>query len=359
MSGEARELSFGDVDGLGFAATEGRLRSCAMRSFAARRLGPLLEAAHLSAAGLLPRHPWRATSASVAGLVAALDDKHGFWSGPGDSEETGFVRTERWGERYDTRLTSLLMRAKRAGQLVSGLSAQVSGQLAAAMGELESNIHDHAESPETGVVAYRAEAGAFEFVVSDRGVGILASLRRNAEYAGLADAGVALRAALTEGVSRYGRGSGRGFRVQADIHGAHGPVCRTAVQVGRPGGDDGRNRSRGGHRQSFGEGAADGILRQCAVSRAASGRRGMSGGSTAGMRTTIGQDDFARRFSVRGANLMWLLGAGASNAAGLPTAHDNGAQQCRVEAPTRLCEERFLTHAGNLRPEKGRSAGGL
>lgn len=37
---------------------------------------------------------------------------------------------------------------------------------------------------------------------------------------------------------------------------------------------------------------------------------------------TIGQDDFARRFSLRGANLMWLLGAGASNAAGLPTAHD-------------------------------------
>ena len=37
---------------------------------------------------------------------------------------------------------------------------------------------------------------------------------------------------------------------------------------------------------------------------------------------SIGQDDFARRFSVRGANLMWLLGAGASNAAGLPTAHD-------------------------------------
>ncbi len=37
---------------------------------------------------------------------------------------------------------------------------------------------------------------------------------------------------------------------------------------------------------------------------------------------SIGQDDFARRFSQRGANLMWLLGAGASNAAGLPTAHD-------------------------------------
>ena len=37
---------------------------------------------------------------------------------------------------------------------------------------------------------------------------------------------------------------------------------------------------------------------------------------------TIDQDDFIRRFSVRGPNLMWLLGAGASNAAGLPTAND-------------------------------------
>ena len=87
----------------------------------------------------------------------------------------------------------LLMRAKQAGQRVSGLSAQVCAQLAAAMGELESNVHEHAESPETGVVAYRAEAGTFEFVVSDQGVGILESLRSNAEYARLADEGVALR----------------------------------------------------------------------------------------------------------------------------------------------------------------------
>lgn len=37
---------------------------------------------------------------------------------------------------------------------------------------------------------------------------------------------------------------------------------------------------------------------------------------------TIAQDDFARRFSMRNANLMWFLGAGASAAAGLPTATD-------------------------------------
>lgn len=34
----------------------------------------------------------------------------------------------------------------------------------------------------------------------------------------------------------------------------------------------------------------------------------------------IGDDDFARRFSMRARNLMWFLGAGASAAAGIPTA---------------------------------------
>lgn len=36
----------------------------------------------------------------------------------------------------------------------------------------------------------------------------------------------------------------------------------------------------------------------------------------------IDADDFARRFSLRAGNLMWLLGAGASAAAGIPTAGD-------------------------------------
>jgi hypothetical protein len=36
----------------------------------------------------------------------------------------------------------------------------------------------------------------------------------------------------------------------------------------------------------------------------------------------IRADDFTRRFSLRAANLTWLLGAGASAAAGIPTAQD-------------------------------------
>lgn len=37
---------------------------------------------------------------------------------------------------------------------------------------------------------------------------------------------------------------------------------------------------------------------------------------------TIEIDDFSRRFSMRARNLMWLLGAGASASAGIPTAGD-------------------------------------
>src|SRR5436853_7117865 len=36
----------------------------------------------------------------------------------------------------------------------------------------------------------------------------------------------------------------------------------------------------------------------------------------------VGGDDFARRFSLRAGNLTWLLGAGASASAGIPTAGD-------------------------------------
>lgn len=43
---------------------------------------------------------------------------------------------------------------------------------------------------------------------------------------------------------------------------------------------------------------------------------------TGGPYPVVADDDFARRFSVRPGALMWLLGAGASAAAGIPTAWD-------------------------------------
>lgn len=155
-------------------------------------------------------HPgnWLAPN-GAAPMIAALEQDRESWSAPGD-QHAGFIRAVRRGPDGDSRLTGFLMKAKRAGQDVSGLPAAVSGQLIAAMEELENNIHEHADTPETGIIAYRAEPGAFEFVVADRGVGVLRSLRRCAAYAALPDEGKALEAALTDGVSRHGPDSNRG-----------------------------------------------------------------------------------------------------------------------------------------------------
>lgn len=69
-------------------------------------------------------------------------------------------------------------------------------------------------APETRVLAFRAQRGVFKFVVADRGIGRLASLRSCPEYAELQDHGKALETALADGASRHGSqsGHGHGFR---------------------------------------------------------------------------------------------------------------------------------------------------
>jgi hypothetical protein len=79
------------------------------------------------------------------------------------------------------------------------------------MGELQDNVFRHSRKPETGLAAYAATVGAFEIVVADSGVGVLASLRDCNDYADLRDAGAALTAAVDDGNSRFGRASGNGF----------------------------------------------------------------------------------------------------------------------------------------------------
>jgi hypothetical protein len=123
----------------------------------------------------------------------------------------GFMRALRHEPNGQSRFTAFLMTAKRTGQQVSGLSRGIAGQLVAAMEEFENNIHEHSKSPETGIIAYRAEPGAFEIVAADRGIGILESLQQCGAYREISDEGMALKAALSEGVSRYGPSSNRGY----------------------------------------------------------------------------------------------------------------------------------------------------
>lgn len=94
-----------------------------------------------------------------------------------------------------------------------GLARRLVSGLIGALGELQENVYQHSGRPETGLVAYAAANGTFEFVVADAGVGVLASLQQNPEFAQLADSGEALRVAVSDGASRHGRASGRGYGI--------------------------------------------------------------------------------------------------------------------------------------------------
>lgn len=91
-----------------------------------------------------------------------------------------------------------------------GLNPNLIASLLGAMVELQDNVYEHSNAPRTGLVAYAATATSFEFVVADRGIGVLRTLRQNPVYAGLSDAGAALKEMIKEGVSRFPVEAGRG-----------------------------------------------------------------------------------------------------------------------------------------------------
>lgn len=108
-----------------------------------------------------------------------------------------------------TAWTAFGLAAQKAA--VAGFAIRTVGQLIGALIEMQSNIYEHSEAPETGLLPFNAEPGIFEFVAADDGIGMLNSLHGNAVHAPLADHGAALQLALTEGCSRFGDDIGRGM----------------------------------------------------------------------------------------------------------------------------------------------------
>jgi len=211
--GAIRQLDFAAVDDLAFAAERRRLDLTKLPvSFVSHRLGPLLELHQLSAFGVEPSYPASAwlNRSVFSGLCNAIGANEARWcSHPGRMLallKTGCGST-------DGDWTAFAIDAKRAA-IQSGLTSDWAAQMVGAMGEFRSNIYEHADATDTGFVAFRAVPGLFEFVVADKGVGLLSTLREAPEYTSLDDHGEALRLALTDGASRFGfdRGRGYGFR---------------------------------------------------------------------------------------------------------------------------------------------------
>ena len=97
--------------------------------------------------------------------------------------------------------------------VASGIERSLVDGMIGALIELQDNVYLHSEAPVTGMVAYAVAPGTFEFVVADAGVGVLASLTKNPEFAELKDSGEALRLAASDGASRFDRSTGHGFGI--------------------------------------------------------------------------------------------------------------------------------------------------
>jgi hypothetical protein len=143
-------------------------------------------------------------------LHLQLKSQRELWRSTGGLE-MGFLRVRRM--HTDTEyLPWVQFRFELERSLVSaGFAQQWAKQLIGAIGELEDNIHFHSESAGTGIIVYRVRNSELECIVLDKGIGVLASLRRCDSFGHLQDHGSALQLALTEGTSRYGLDSGRGW----------------------------------------------------------------------------------------------------------------------------------------------------
>ncbi len=127
-----------------------------------------------------------------------------------DGQNTGVVAARR--EKYkggDTYWDAFLFAMHKAN-LAAGFPSKFSSGLVGAMDEMQNNIHDHSDAVDTGVIAYRVTPQSVEWVVADRGIGVLKGLQDGA-YPSLQDAGEGLKIALADGGSRFGPGKGRGY----------------------------------------------------------------------------------------------------------------------------------------------------
>ncbi len=209
----AKPLTFSAVDGLGFAAATGTLQAAHRTApYAPESLGPLFELLYMEASGQLPAPAGGAWAAQngAAPMLDALQDGRESWV-DSDHHRTGFIRAVRAEPNGDAAFTKFLMEAKKVATEIALLPGTAPGQLVAAMSELHDNIHEHSEAPRTGILAFRAARGVFEFIAADRGVGVLKSLRRSRRYAGLRDHGRALEVAVADGTSRFESAGRRGY----------------------------------------------------------------------------------------------------------------------------------------------------
>lgn len=207
--------SFDIVDDLLWQAAAGRLPNLGTITLVrSGRIGPLVELA-MAAATVADAYCSVVVEPPVFHQVdRAL--REGSISGAGARDRAGVFPLARMnpdgGDAERLAWEQWIKHAENAA-VAAGLARGLVNGLMGALGELQDNVFEHSGRPESGVVAYAASDGAFEFVVADGGRGVLASLRENPEFSLLADSGTALRIAASDGASRHARSTGHGYGI--------------------------------------------------------------------------------------------------------------------------------------------------
>lgn len=207
------EAGFDNSDDLLWQAMRGQLTDRGpIRVRRSGRIGPVVELVY--ARKMLPDEYARiSVEIPFAGLVEnALES--GQISGNRHGEIVGVfpLGTATTGTHDEVQWEQWALHAQNAA-VAHGLNRSLVNGLIGALSELQDNVYEHSEAPQSGLVAYAVSSGVFEFVVADAGVGVLSTLTKNPEFAGLTDSGEALKIAASDGASRFDRSTGHGFGI--------------------------------------------------------------------------------------------------------------------------------------------------
>jgi len=206
-------LGFDELDELAYSATFDSVSPVFSEKIIPLGIGPLIELDWLRTAGLsLPSLDSLAGSQRLR-LVKEIISGQKRATFQVEAARAGMIRCY-WQRDDEPDDWYFFCKSMQDAALMVGFPRKNAEELVAGVRELVANIYDHSGAPQTGVAGYAAVDNEVEFIIADKGIGVLESLRSSLEFRSLRDAGEALEAALTDGTSRYGRlsGHGGGFR---------------------------------------------------------------------------------------------------------------------------------------------------
>jgi hypothetical protein len=203
------QLGFDQLDELAYSATFNSASAPLPKKILPLGIGPLVELDWLRNVGLLLPSLDSLANTRRLRLVKAIVSGQKQAQFETEAARAGMIRCY-WQRDEEPDGWYFFCKAMQDAAVMTGFPRKNAEELVAGVRELVANIYDHSGAPQTGIAGYAAIKNEVEFVIADKGIGVLKSLRSSPEFQSLRDAGEALEAALTDGTSRYGKSSGHG-----------------------------------------------------------------------------------------------------------------------------------------------------